>query len=59
MSKFVAKFRQEKDYSEEYATRKSAYDKKKKERRRDIERQERQFNTYGSDWPQEGRRYRK
>lgn len=59
MSKFVAKFRKEKDYNDEYAFKKNVYERKKQEKRRDVDKQNRYGDAYDVDWSYSTKKHRK
>lgn len=59
MSKFVAKFRPEKDYNDDYAFKPNPYERKKRDKQKDEIRQSKYYDPYESDWRAEGRRKRK
>lgn len=59
MSKFVAKFRPEKDYNDDYGFKQNTYERKKRDKQRESKKQTKYFDTYEPDWYSEPRRQRK
>ena len=58
MSKFVAKFRPEKHYNDDYGFKQNTYERKKRDKQKDSKRQK-YFDSYESDFYSEPRRQRK
>jgi hypothetical protein len=59
VSKFVAKFRQEKDYNDEYGFKTNTYERKKRDKQKDFKKQSKHFDSYESDWYSDSRKQRK
>jgi len=59
VSKFVAKFRPERDYSDDYEFKQNTYERKKRDKQRESRKQSKYFDSYESDYYSEPKRYRK
>jgi len=58
VSKFVAKFRPEKDYNDDYGFKQNTYERKKRDKQKESKRQK-YFDSYEPDFYSEPRRQRK
>ena len=58
MSKFVAKFRPEKDYNDDYGFKQNSYERKKRDKQKESKKQK-YFDSYEADWYSEPKRQRK
>lgn len=59
MSKFVAKFRTERDYSDDYEFKPNTYERKKRDKQRESKKQSKYFESYESEWYSEPKRQRR
>ena len=59
MSKFVARFRPEKDYSDDYEFKQNTYERKKRDKQRESKKQSKYFYSYETDWHSEPKRQRR
>ena len=59
MSKFVARFRPEKDYSDEYDFKQNTYERKKRDKQRESKKQSKYFESYESEWYSEPKRQKR
>lgn len=65
MSKFVAKFRKENDYydyNDDYATKQNRYDRKKRDKTKEFQKRNRDYDpydSYDSDWYNQSRKMRR
>jgi len=59
VSKFVARFRPEKDYSDEYDFKQNTYERKKRDKQRESKKQSKYFESYESEWYSEPKRQKR
>lgn len=59
MSKFVEKFRKDRNYSDDYYFEKNQYDKRKKREKQKTFTRQSQFDVLESDWAADSRKFRR
>ena len=59
MSKFVEKFRKDRNYSDDYQFEKNQYDKRKKKDKQKTFTRQSQFDVLESSWTEDSRKFRR